>query len=198
MFAYLPPATRGLILVNVAVFLLQLAAGPRVLALFALWPLSTQQFEPWQLLTYAFLHGNVAHIFFNMFAVFMFGRALEEYWGSRRFVTYYFASVLAAGATQLAVQQAAGTASETIGASGGVFGLLLAFAWYFPRQRIILLFPPIPMPAWVFVTFFGVLELFLGVTGRQADVAHFAHLGGMLGGALMLLYWRASGRSRGF
>ncbi|TLY62265.1 MAG: rhomboid family intramembrane serine protease [Gammaproteobacteria bacterium] len=192
MFAYLPPATRGLILVNVAVFLLQLAAGPRVLALFALWPLSTQQFEPWQLLTYAFLHGNVAHIFFNMFAVFMFGRALEEYWGSRRFVTYYFASVLAAGATQLAVQQAAGTASETIGASGGVFGLLLAFAWYFPRQRIILLFPPIPMPAWVFVTFFGVLELFLGVTGRQADVAHFAHLGGMLGGALMLLYWRAS------
>ena len=192
MFAYLPPATRGLILVNVAVFLLQLAAGPRVLALFALWPLSTQQFEPWQLLTYAFLHGNVAHIFFNMFAVFMFGRALEEYWGSRRFVTYYFASVLAAGATQLAVQQAAGTASETIGASGGVFGLLLAFAWYFPRQRFILLFPPIPMPAWVFVTFFGVLELFLGVTGRQADVAHFAHLGGMLGGALMLLYWRAS------
>ena len=96
MFAYLPPATRGLILVNVAVFLLQLAGGPRVLALFALWPLSTQQFEPWQLLTYAFLHGNVAHIFFNMFAVFMFGRALEEYWGSRRFVTYYFASVLAA------------------------------------------------------------------------------------------------------
>jgi len=198
MFAYLPPATRGLILVNVAVFLLQLAAGPRVLALFALWPLSTQQFEPWQLLTYAFLHGNVAHIFFNMFAVFMFGRALEEYWGSRRFVTYYFASVLAAGATQLAVQQAAGTASETIGASGGVFGLLLAFAWYFPRQRIILLFPPIPMPAWVFVTFFGVLELFLGVTGRQADVAHFAHLGGMLGGALMLLYWRASGSSQRF
>ena len=174
MFAYLPPATRGLILVNVAVFLLQLAAGPRVLALFALWPLSTQQFEPWQLLTYAFLHGNVAHIFFNMFAVFMFGRALEEYWGSRRFVTYYFASVLAAGATQLAVQQAAGTASETIGASGGVFGLLLAFAWYFPRQRIILLFPPIPMPAWVFVTFFGVLELFLGVTGRQADVARIS------------------------
>jgi len=198
MFAYLPPATRGLILVNVAVFLLQLAAGPRVLALFALWPLSTQQFEPWQLLTYAFLHGNVAHIFFNMFAVFMFGRALEEYWGSRRFVTYYFASVLAAGATQLAVQQAAGTASETIGASGGVFGLLLAFAWYFPRQRVILLFPPIPMPAWVFVTFFGVLELFLGVTGRQADVAHFAHLGGMLGGALMLLYWRASGSSQRF
>jgi len=198
MFAYLPPATRGLIMVNVAVFLLQLAAGPRVLALFALWPLSTQQFEPWQLLTYAFLHGNVAHIFFNMFAVFMFGRALEEYWGSRRFVTYYFASVLAAGATQLAVQQAAGTASETIGASGGVFGLLLAFAWYFPRQRIILLFPPIPMPAWVFVTFFGVLELFLGVTGRQADVAHFAHLGGMLGGALMLLYWRATGSSRSF
>src|SRR5882762_10174186 len=118
MFAFLPPATRGLILVNVAVFLLQLLAGPsvepRVLALFALWPLDTQQFQAWQLVTYAFLHGSVAHIFFNMFAVFMFGRALEEYWGSRRFLTYYFASVLAAGATQLAVQQAAGTTSETI------------------------------------------------------------------------------------
>src|SRR5580700_4362003 len=88
----------------------------------------------------------------------------------------------------------AGAAEEVIGASGGVFGVLLAFAWYFPRQRIILLFPPIPMPAWLFVTVYGLLELFLGVTGTQQGVAHFAHLGGMLGGALCILYWRARHR----
>jgi membrane associated rhomboid family serine protease len=163
-----------------------------MLELFALWPIGPL-FRPWQLVTYAFLHGSIAHIFFNMFALFMFGRPLEEYWGSRRFMTYYMASVLAAGATQLAVQYLSGMTYETIGASGGVFGILLAFAMFFPRQRIILLLPPIPMPAWLFVTLYGVLELVLGVTGTQEGVAHFAHLGGMLGGALMLLYWRATG-----
>lgn len=192
MFASLPPATRAIILVNIAVFLLQQLAGNLMLELFALWPIG-QLFRPWQLVTYAFLHGNIAHIFFNMFALFMFGRPLEEFWGSRRFMTYYMASVLAAGATQLCVQYLSGMAYETIGASGGVFGILLAFAMFFPRQRIILLLPPIPMPAWLFVTLYGVLELVLGVTGTQEGVAHFAHLGGMLGGALMLLYWRATG-----
>jgi membrane associated rhomboid family serine protease len=192
MFASLPPATRAIILVNIAVFLLQQLAGNLMLELFALWPIGPL-FRPWQLVTYAFLHGSIAHIFFNMFALFMFGRPLEEYWGSRRFMTYYMASVLAAGATQLAVQYLSGMTYETIGASGGVFGILLAFAMFFPRQRIILLLPPIPMPAWLFVTLYGVLELVLGVTGTQEGVAHFAHLGGMLGGALMLLYWRATG-----
>ncbi|MGH8138110.1 MAG: rhomboid family intramembrane serine protease [Steroidobacteraceae bacterium] len=191
----MPPATRAIILLNAAVFLLQQGAPQALETRFALWPLGPQ-FEPWQLVTYAFLHGGFAHIFFNMFALFMFGGALERFWGSRRFVTFYLASVLAAAGTQLAMQALSHTGEPVIGASGGVFGLLLAFAWYFPRQRILLLFPPIPMPAWLFVTLYGALELVLGVTGAQASVAHFAHLGGMLGGAFMILIWRAQDATR--
>ena len=198
MFAALPPATRAIIVANAIVFLLQQVAGNIMVELFALWPLGIPLFKPWQLLTYAFLHGGIAHIFFNMFALFMFGRPLELYWGSRRFMVFYLACVLAAAATQLSVQTLSNTGEPVIGASGGVFGLLLAFAWFFPRQRIILLFPPIPMPAWLFVTLYGVLELFLGVTGREGSVAHFAHLGGMLGGALMILYWRSRSRVHRF
>ncbi|HVP32424.1 MAG TPA: rhomboid family intramembrane serine protease [Steroidobacteraceae bacterium] len=190
MFASIPPATRALILINIGVFLLQQVAGQQIAQLFALWPLGSPQFRPWQLITYAFLHGNLAHIFFNMFALFMFGRALEQYWGARRLVTFYLVCVLTAALTQLLAQRGAGVNEEVIGASGGVFGILLAFAWYFPRQRIILLFPPIPMPAWLFVTLYGLLELFFGVTGTEAGVAHFAHLGGMAGGAMCILYWR--------
>jgi membrane associated rhomboid family serine protease len=186
----LPPATRAIIAANVVAFLLQQYFGDSMLRLFALWPLGPL-FEPWQLVTYAFLHGSIAHIFFNMFALFMFGRALEYFWGSRRFTVFYLACVIAAAATQLLTSSLAGSVEATLGASGGVFGLLLAFAMYFPRQRITLLFPPIPMPAWLFVTLYGVLELVLGVTNTQAGVAHFAHLGGMLGGALVILYWRA-------
>jgi membrane associated rhomboid family serine protease len=197
MFRSVPPATRGLILANVAVFLLQLLSGGVIESVFALWPLGTH-FEPWQVVTYAFLHDrySFAHIFFNMFALYMFGGALESYWGGARFVSFYFVCVLAAAATQLVVQAASHTGEPVIGASGGVFGLLLGFAWYFPRQRIMLLFPPIPMPAWLFVTLYGGLELVLGVTGAQASVAHFAHLGGMLGGACMILIWRAQDGAR--
>lgn len=190
MFPPLPPATRVLILVNVAVFLLQQVAGPPIALLFALWPLGSREFQPWQLITYAFLHGSVAHIFLNMFALYMFGGALERYWGARRFVLFFLVCVLTAALTQLLVQRASGVNEEVIGASGGVFGVLLAFAWYFPRQRLYVIPIPIPLPAWLFVTLYGVIELFLGVSGREQGVAHFAHLGGMLGGALCILYWR--------
>ncbi|HSY04376.1 MAG TPA: rhomboid family intramembrane serine protease [Steroidobacteraceae bacterium] len=196
MFPALPPATRALILINVAVFLLQQAADPFMEQWFALWPLGSGLFHAWQLLTYGFMHNprNLAHIFFNMFALFMFGGALETYWGVRRFVIFFLVCVLAAGLTQLAVQGASGVAEPTIGASGGVFGVLLAFAWYFPRQRLFIIPIPVPIPAWLMVTGYGVIELFLGVTGREQSVAHFAHLGGMLGGALCILYWRARRR----
>ena len=190
----LPPVTRGIIIANVAVFLLQQVAGNVLLSLFALWPVGDPLFQPWQLLTYSFLHGGLLHIFFNMFALYMFGTPLEAFWGSRRFAFYYVACVLTAAATELAVQNATEVGGPVLGASGGVFGLLLAFAWYFPKQRLMLLFPPIPMPAWLFVTIYGAFELVLGVTGAQPGVAHFAHLGGMLGGALAILYWRARGR----
>jgi membrane associated rhomboid family serine protease len=198
MFQSLPPVTRGIIIANVVVFLLEQVARNVLFALGALWPVGDSLFEPWQLVTYSFLHQGFAHIFFNMFALYMFGRPLEQFWGSRRFAIYYFVSVLSAGVTELVVQNATHSGGPVIGASGGVFGLLLAFAWYFPRQRLMLLFPPIPLPAWLFVTLYGALELFLGVTGAEAGVAHFAHLGGMLGGALSILYWRARGRFKGY
>ena len=193
MFGNIPPATRAILIANVVVFLLQQFAGNAMALLFALWPIGAG-FQPWQLVTYAFLHDphNLMHIFFNMFALVMFGAVLEQFCGSRRFTVYYLACVLAAAATQLAVQYGTGSMEETIGASGGVFGLLLAFAIFFPRQKLLLYFA-IPMPAWLFVTLYGILELYLGVTGKQGDVAHFAHLGGMLGGAAVILYWRARG-----
>jgi membrane associated rhomboid family serine protease len=196
MFRTIPPATRALILINVVVWLAEMIPGETI-GLLALWPIGPL-FRPWQVVTYAFLHDThgIAHIFFNMFALFMFGGALESYWGTRRFLVYYFASVLAAAATELMVLAQTQTMEPVVGASGGVFGLLLGFAWYFPRQRLMLLFPPIPMPAWLFVTLYGVLELVLGVTGAQAGVAHFAHLGGMLGGAVMILLWRFQDASR--
>ena len=187
----LPRATRALILVNVAVYLLQQVYGDQLTQTLALWPLGSGLFRPWQLLTYAFLHDphGLTHIFFNMFALFMFGRPLEAYWGARRLVLFYLVCVLSAALTQLAVQ-GPGAAEEVIGASGAVFGLLLAFAWYFPRQRVVLLLLPVPLPAWLFVTLYGATELAFGVTGTQQGVAHFAHLGGMLGGALCIGYWR--------
>ena len=193
MFPRLLPATRALILINVGVFLLQLAFPAVMNGFFSLWPRGSGFFHPWQLLTYGFLHGNFTHLAVNMFALFMFGSTLEQLWGGRRFVIFFLVCVLTAGLTQLAVQGLQAQ-EPTVGASGGIFGILLAFAWYFPRQRIILLFPPIPMPAWLFVTLYALLELFFGVTGRDAGVAHFAHLGGLLGGALCILYWRARHR----
>jgi len=196
MFRFIPPATRIIILTNALVYLLQRLVGDAILGPFALWPLGSGAFEPWQLLTYAFLHDsqNILHVVFNMFAVYMFGSPLEVYWGRQRYINYYVASVLAAAFTQLTVQALSHSGEPVIGASGGVFGLLLGFAWLFPRQRVMLLFPPIPMPAWLFVTLYGAVELVLGVTGAQTGVAHFAHLGGMLGGALMILLWQARDR----
>jgi membrane associated rhomboid family serine protease len=197
MFRTIPPVTRAILIANVIVYLLELATSSTLIDLFALWPLGTQ-FHPWQVVTYAFLHDprTFLHIFFNMFALFMFGGALERYWGSRRFAVFYFASVLAAAGTELLVLNESGVVEPVIGASGGVFGLLLGFAWFFPRQRLILLPIPIPMPAWLFVTLYGALELVLGVTGAQDSVAHFAHLGGMLGGAIMILLWRTRDSDR--
>jgi membrane associated rhomboid family serine protease len=193
MFPKLTPATRAIILVNILVYVLEKVATVPMEVHFALWPLATPEglFRPWQLLTYAFLHdpANLWHIIFNMFALYMFGPLLEQFWGARRFIGYYLACVIAAGATQLAVDYAFHSGEATIGASGGIFGILLAFAMLFPRAKLLLYFV-IPMPAWLFVAGYAVLELLFGVTGTEAGVAHFAHLGGMLGGALMMLYWR--------
>ena len=188
--SFLSPVVRALLIANVAVFLLELAAPDLLFGLFALWPLQTPYFHSWQLASYAFLHEGVLHIAFNMLGLFMFGRRLEWLWGSRRFALYYLACVLSAAGTELAVHNAAGGIGPVVGASGGVFGLLLGYAWYFPRDEFLVLPVPVPLPAWLLATLYGGIELFLGVTGNQPGVAHFAHLGGMLGGALAILYWR--------
>jgi len=195
----MPPVTLALVAANVAVFLLQ-AAAPGILIPFALWPLGSAaaggraSFELWQVVTYAFLHGGLVHLAFNMFALYMFGGPIEQVFGGRRYLIYYFVCVVSAAIAQLAVSAMTGTVYPSIGASGGVFGLLLAYAIYFPRNRIMLLFPPIPMPARVFVLVYAALELFFGVTGTQEGVAHFAHLGGLVGGFVMLQLWRARRR----
>jgi membrane associated rhomboid family serine protease len=191
----LPPGTRTLLLINVAVFALQVLGGNDVLIeYFALWPPASRAFEPWQLLSYAFLHGGAVHLLFNMLALWMFGADVERVWGRKRFLTYYFTCVLSAGLTQVLFTYLTGSQFETIGASGGVFGLLLAFGMMYPHRTILLIFPPIPMPAWLFVTVYGLLELWFGVSGIERDVAHFAHLGGMLGGYLMIRYGRSRRR----
>jgi membrane associated rhomboid family serine protease len=184
----LPPVTQALLLANVAIFFLGELLGPGLLAPFALWPVG-QGFWPWQVLTYAFLHGSFNHLFFNMLGLWMFGSELEHIWGQKRFLQFYTASVIAAALTQLLVDALLHSPTPTIGASGGLFGLLLAFAMIFPN-RIILLFFVLPMKAKWLVALYGVLELYQGVYVMNSGVAHFAHLGGMFGGLLMLRYWR--------
>jgi membrane associated rhomboid family serine protease len=184
MLPSIPPVTLALLVVNVIVFLTPV----NDLAALALWPLGPL-FAPWQVVTYSFMHSDFVHIFFNMFAVYMFGGPLEQLFGRTKYLVFWFASVLAAAGAQLAVTAASGITAPTVGASGGVFGLLLGFAMMFPRERLAI-YGILPMPAWLFVTLYGLLELFFGVTGTQSGVAHFAHLGGMAGGALVLLLWR--------
>lgn len=187
---HLPPVTKALLLACVAVFCLNLFLP--LTAFFALWPLAGGQFMPWQVVSYAFLHGDTLHLFFNMLGLWMFGSELEHLWGQRRYAQFLLASVLVAAATQLVVTGLSGSPVPTVGASGALFGLLLAFGMLFPNRTIMPLFPPIPMKARTFVFVFGGLELLFGFMGGSG-IAHFAHLGGMLGGWLMIRFWRTRG-----
>ena len=155
----------------------------------ALWPLESGMFYPWQVLSYGFLHGDFGHLFFNMFAVWMFGTQLERTWGSNRFAVYYATCVVGAAIVQILVQQFEGGIYPTIGASGGVFGLLLAYGAMWPKNKIFLMFFPVPIEARWFVLIYGTLELLFGVTRTMPGIAHFAHLGGMVFGALLLYRW---------
>jgi len=199
----IPKVTRALLIANVAMFVICLMVGDAFILNLALWPIGNMTpagmtpaggslgFQPWQIVTYSFLHGNITHLLFNMFALYMFGGELERLFGQQRYLNLYFLSVITAAIAQLLFSAAAGgDPYPTVGASGGVFGLLLAYGMYFPRRTLMLLIPPIPMPAWLFVTLYGLVELYFGVTGTEQGVAHFAHLGGMLGAWLLIQYWR--------
>ena len=192
----MPPITLALILLNVLVYALELVTGPEIIRIFGLWPPgSGGAFHLWQLVTYSFLHGSLTHLGFNMFAVWMFGAELEKRWNDLRYLLTYLLSVVVAAMTQIAVSgYFLHSNSPVIGASGGVFGLLLAYALYFPRNVISIIFLPfIRIPARTFVLGYGIVELILGLTSTDAGVAHFAHLGGLFGGWLGVQYFRGRG-----
>ena len=186
----MPPVTKAIVLACVALFCLNFFLPLDMW--FSLWPLSSAHFRPWQLVTYSVLHGDTWHLFFNMLGLWMFGSEVERIWGSKRFAHFLLASLLAAAVAQLVVGVITRSPVPTVGASGALYGLLLAFAMMFPNRTVMPLFPPIPMKARTFVVVFGVIELAFGMLG-STGVAHFAHLGGMVGGWLMISYWRGRG-----
>ena len=211
----IPNVIFALLVANGLAFALQQLNLPFMEYHFALWPINDAaalgyrqfvqyfprlpgSFEIWQLLTYGFLHDprNLMHIFFNMFGLWMFGRELELLMGSKRFLIYFLTCVVGAGVVQLVVTGMQGGIYPTVGASGGVFGILLAYGLTFPNRMVMLVFPPIPMKAKYFVLFYGLLELYLGVSGRAPGVANFAHLGGMFFGYALLRYWSVPRRRR--
>lgn len=206
MYDRITPTNKAILLANLGIFGLQYLFGPVLQQYFALWPPSASryfinagEFQIWQLLTYGFLHSQetVFHIAFNMFAVYMFGSEIERLFGAKRYLIYYLSSIVGAALMHLIVVEFAQQPPyPTVGASGGVFGLLLAFGMAWPHRKLMLIFPPIPMPAWLFVTLYGIAELWMGITGTAQGVAHFAHLGGMLTGFVLIRYWRSQARRR--
>jgi membrane associated rhomboid family serine protease len=221
----LPPVTKALMLICTALFCVDQLLG-NFLPLgswFALWPLGSGAFLPWQPVSYAFLHGGLSHLFFNMLGLWIFGADLERLWGAKRYLQILLAGVLTAAAAQLAVTWLTGSMAPTIGASGAIYGLLLAYALMFPKRQfdlvgflpmVLLMIPgqifytlgialyvamlvnrqaipirPMFVSALPMVLIFGALELFMGVY-QQSSVAHFAHLGGMVGAWLMIRFWR--------
>ena len=225
-----PPVVLNLIIANVVVFLAMKFFGAEMIR-FELFPIdfragamdywhgiidslsspiaSQKHFSLWQPATYMFMHAGWAHLFFNMFSLWMFGRTLELELGWKRFLIYYIVCGVGAALVQIGVAQIdlahleVGTeawglymVTSTVGASGAIFGLLLAFGLMHPNAMISLIFPPITLKAKWFVVIYGVLELFLGVSDFAPGVAHFAHLGGMFWGWLLLLWWRHQARKR--
>jgi membrane associated rhomboid family serine protease len=191
----IPPVTRNLLIINGIVWLLcSLLRQEWLIGILGLHSIQGGGFYVYQLVTYMFTHVQIEHLFFNMLALFMFGRSLEYYWGAKRFLIYYLVTGIGAGLIQLLVCYFQGVYSLTIGASGSVFGLLLAFGMLFPNTPLFLMFIPVPIKAKYMVIGYGVLEFFFGIANRAGDnVAHFAHLGGMLFGIFMILYWKKRG-----
>lgn len=191
-FSVFPPAIKNLLIINgLAFFALTTPQLGDFLFMFgALWPLGSPRFEIWQLVTYMFLHGGIGHLIFNLFALWIFGQAIENFWGTKRFVIYYFLCGIGAAIIHMFI---GGGGAPTVGASGAVFGILIAFGMMFPERYIMLLIPPIPIKAKYFVMIFGAIELFSGVMRPGSGIAHFAHLGGMIVGFILIKYWGIKG-----
>ena len=217
----LPTMTKNLLIINVLCFFGTIVArryGIDLESMFGLHFFLASDFNPIQLITYMFMHANFEHIFFNMFAVWMFGRTLEAVWGPKRFLIYYMICGIGAGLMQELVQYmeyffawsqctAVSTSAgiipmeaflnqlNTVGASGAVYGILLAFGMLFPNSEMFVFPIPMPIKAKYFVIGYAVIELLLGITGGDG-VAHFAHLGGMLVGFILIIYWRKKNGGR--
>ena len=201
----LPPVTQALILINVAIFCLQ-SIVPGLDTQFALWPIGSPRFMPWQVVSYAFIHGGLMHLFFNMWGIWMFGGTVESALGRKRYLQLYATSLLVAAAVQLIVAPLLGTQSAIIGASGALFGLLVAFAMIDPDRELLMIIPPVRVKARTLALIYGALELYVMLPAFLPGVgflnyllgnaAHLAHLGGMLGGFLLMRYWQRPRKRR--
>ncbi len=207
----MPPITdvvKNLIIINVLMYFgTSLTLPGEGVPLLALHYPASEYFQPLQIVTHMFMHGSVMHLLFNMYALFLFGSALENYWGAKRFLLFYFicgfgAVALHMGVWHFELQQyspqsfqvaMASPFNAVLGASGAVFGLLAGFGTVFPNTTLRLLFPPIALKAKYFVMIYAAIELFLGVSNYQTGIAHFAHLGGAIFGFLLVMYWRKGG-----
>lgn len=205
----IPTVTKNLVAINILMFIATLINENFMVANFAMFYPASSFFKPWQILTHMFMHGGFWHIFFNMYSLLMFGSILERSLGPKKFLIFYFVTGLGAVALHTGVEWmqarvfiangAAGAYQQllvtpTLGASGAIYGVLIGFAMLYPQARLTLIFPPIPMTAKWLVIIFAAIELFSGINGIQESVAHFAHLGGMLFGWLLIRWWRKHGK----
>lgn len=203
------PVVKNLILVNGIILVATLIIGNKMYELFALYAFESPQFKPIQLVTHMFMHGGFWHFFFNMYTLMIFGTVLERMWGSKKFLFFYFFTGLGAAlchnlvlhlqyehfvAAGKAVQAMTVLYTPTVGASGAIYGLLLGYGMLFPNNVMQLIFPPVALKAKWFVIIFGIIELATGLTGMGGNVAHFAHLGGMLFGLILILWWKKNKR----
>lgn len=198
----IPMVVKNLIILNVIMLGLTLFSKQFMYQTFSLFYFKSPLFHPFQIISYMFMHGGFGHLFFNMFSLYMFGTVLENVWGSKKFFLYYMVTGIGAGLIhelvmylqiistdlpQIAYQIAY---TPTVGASGAVYGLLLAYGMLFPNNIISFIFPPISMKAKWMVIIFGVMEFIFGLTGTGGNIAHFAHFGGMIFGIILILYWK--------
>ncbi|MBX7124578.1 MAG: rhomboid family intramembrane serine protease [Cyclobacteriaceae bacterium] len=187
------PLVRNIIIINVVVYLLQNLL--QITGLLALWPIGTDFFQPYQFFTYMFAHGGMGHIFFNMLAFASFAPILEHYWGDKRFLIFYLTTGIGAGVIYAGVNYFVGGGGYMVGASGAIYGILMAFGMIFPNMELMLLFPPIPIKAKYMVFIMGFMTYALDGSGR---VAHVAHFGGALVAFILISIWRSQGRNRGW
>lgn len=192
-----PKAVKHIILINVLMLVLTYLNNPLMSKWFALNPISFI-WKPWQLVTYMFMHGGLGHLFFNMYTLFIFGSVLENVWGTKKFLTFYFVTGIGAALVNIGVQYLTGSFALTVGASGAIYGILMGYAMLYPDSMLTLIFPPVSMKAKWFVLIFAGIELLLGISNNPADnVAHFAHLGGLIFAFLLIMFWKKKHRLYG-